>query len=134
MVDKTTSERIIIIMNVLLLMIFMHIVDDYYLQGWLANGKQKLWWKSLSNYSDKYKYDYIVALFMHSFSWSFMIMTPILFFNHFDVSIIFYIAFFTNVLIHGFVDNLKANKFKINLIQDQLIHVFQIVVTFLLIS
>lgn len=29
----------------LLLMIFCHIVDDYYLQGWLASAKQKKWWE-----------------------------------------------------------------------------------------
>lgn len=28
----------------LLLMIFLHIVDDYYLQGILASMKQKEWW------------------------------------------------------------------------------------------
>ena len=58
---------------ILICMIFMHIVDDYYLQGVLASMKQKQWWEK--NAPDKlYKYDYIVALIMHSFSWTFMIM------------------------------------------------------------
>ena len=26
-------------------MIFCHIIDDYYLQGWLASAKQKIWWE-----------------------------------------------------------------------------------------
>lgn len=26
-------------------MLFCHIIDDYVLQGWLATGKQKEWWK-----------------------------------------------------------------------------------------
>lgn len=30
---------------ILFTMIFCHIVDDYYLQGWLASAKQKSWWK-----------------------------------------------------------------------------------------
>ena len=38
-------------------MIFCHIVDDYYLQGWLASAKQKSWWET--NAPDElYKNDY----------------------------------------------------------------------------
>lgn len=111
---------------ILISMIFCHIVDDYYLQGWLASAKQKLWWEM--NAPDKmYRYDYLAALFMHSFSWSFMIMlVPTL------LGEVWYpILFMGNVLIHMIVDDLKANKKKINLIQDQSIHMFQIVWTWL---
>lgn len=116
---------------ILLSMIFCHIIDDYYLQGWLASAKQKQYWKNLSNYSDKYKYDYIVALFMHSLSWSFMIMLPLSIIYKFNVPTIFFVAYFINVFIHAFVDNAKANWMKINLIQDQLIHIVQIILTWL---
>lgn len=54
---------------VLLAMIFCHIIDDYVLQtlGPLATMKQKKWWEE--NYPQKmYKYDYLVALLMHSMS------------------------------------------------------------------
>lgn len=119
-------------MLVLLFMFFMHIVDDYYLQGILASMKQKSWWVKRWNYSKKYKYDYIVALAMHSFSWTFCIMLPILLCNKFDVNITFYLAFFANSVIHGMTDNLKANKFAINLVEDQIIHLIQIVITFLI--
>ena len=30
---------------ILIIMIFLHIVDDFYLQGVLAKFKQKDWWK-----------------------------------------------------------------------------------------
>lgn len=30
---------------IVLWMIFFHIVDDYYLQGWLTSAKQKKWWE-----------------------------------------------------------------------------------------
>ena len=30
---------------VLFLMLFLHVVDDYYLQGILASMKQKSWWQ-----------------------------------------------------------------------------------------
>lgn len=61
---------------IVLWMIFFHIVDDYYLQGWLASAKQKKWWEENAP-QPLYKYDYIWALLMHSFSWAFMIMLPI---------------------------------------------------------
>lgn len=32
------------LIKLLLLMIFAHIIDDYYLQGILAHMKQKVWW------------------------------------------------------------------------------------------
>ena len=63
---------------VLLAMIFLHIFDDYKIQaGVLAMLKQRDWWREQDTYKPLYKYDYIVALIMHSFSWAFMIMLPI---------------------------------------------------------
>lgn len=117
---------------ILLLMIFMHIVDDYYLQGWLASAKQKSWWEK--NAPDKlYKFDYIVALFMHSFSWSFMIMLPTTVYLLFIGGVWYPMLYLSNLVIHMFVDDLKANKKKINLIQDQLIHIIQIIITWILV-
>lgn len=116
---------------IFLLMIFCHIVDDYYLQGWLASAKQKKYWKD--NAPDRlYKFDYIWALLMHSFSWAFMIMLPIAYVVNLDITFMFVIVFIANVLIHAFVDDLKANRKKINLIQDQTIHLMQIYFTFMI--
>ncbi len=113
----------------LFFMIFMHIVDDYYLQGWLASAKQKKWWQE--NAPQKlYRYDYIVALVMHSLSWAFMIMLPIAIDRQFAVGWIYAIGFALNATVHGITDNLKANELKINLIQDQSIHIVQIIITF----
>lgn len=113
---------------ILLLMIFCHIVDDYYLQGWLASAKQKKYWQE--NAPEKmYKYDYIWALIMHSFSWAFMIMLPIAYSLSFNINISFLIAFAINVTIHAITDDLKANKRKINLWEDQIIHLIQIGLT-----
>lgn len=115
-------------------MIFLHIVDDYYLQGWLASAKQKSYWEQ--NAPDKlYKHDYIMALFMHSFSWAFMIMvvpsvyTLINTTNTNNVSLVIALFFLINLCIHMVVDNSKANLKKINLVQDQLCHLVQILVT-----
>ena len=113
---------------IVLLMIFSHIVDDYYLQGWLASAKQKKYWQE--NAPDMlYKYDYIWALIMHSFSWAFMIMLPIAYSLSFNINVAFFIAFVANVTIHAITDDLKANKRKINLWADQIIHLYQIIIT-----
>lgn len=114
---------------ILFVMIFAHIVDDYYLQGILASLKQKTWWENQKSYKPMYKYDYIVALIMHAFSWSFMISLPILQFG-FTKWIV--VAIILNTIIHGIVDDLKANKHKINLIVDQSIHIIQIIITWVL--
>lgn len=118
---------------ILLSMLFCHIVDDYYLRGILANMKQKSWWRE--NAPDKlYKNDYIMALFMHSFSWSFMIMVPIIvciLASGAELKEWLIVPYFWNAAIHAGVDDLKANKKMINLIQDQIIHLVQIVVTWI---
>ena len=114
---------------VLLLMIFLHIVDDYKLQaGVLNNLKQKKFWEE--NAPDElYKYDYIWALIMHSFSWSFMIMLPIVFVINFNINTLFIIMFLFNLITHAIIDDLKANRHAINLIQDQICHIIQIILT-----
>lgn len=120
-------------MNILILftMIFLHLVDDYYLQGILAKLKQKSWWEE--NAPDSlYEYDYIVALVEHAFSWTFMIMLPITIKMIVDNNILttyWCIAFIVNLCIHTIVDHLKANAKKISLVVDQEIHIYQIIVT-----
>ena len=116
---------------ILFFMIFMHIVDDYYLQGWLASAKQKKWWEKNAP-QELYKYDYIMALIMHALSWTFMIMLPITISIKFTFSWFYIIAFIVNATIHGIVDDLKANKGKTNLIQDQSIHISQILITYII--
>lgn len=115
----------------LLCMIFCHIVDDYYFQGLLANLKQKSFWEM--NAPDKmYEYDYIMALLMHSLSWSFMVMLPLFVHFDFDPPVLFFVLYAVNTAVHAIVDDLKANKRQINLITDQGIHIAQILATLLL--
>lgn len=115
---------------VLFSMLFLHIVDDYYLQGILAKMKQCVWWSQ--NYPQaKYQDDFVTALFTHAFSWSFMIHIPVaLYFiaaNRSIVPLVF--TLMVNTFIHAFVDHLKANYYAINLTQDQLLHLGQILLT-----
>ena len=113
---------------ILFLMIFLHIIDDFCLQGIMASMKQKSWWQKDSTAAKPlYKYDYIAALFAHSFSWAFMIMVPILVWGPGQWPILI-----ANMLVHAIVDDAKANNFQINLIQDQTLHLMQILVTWLL--
>lgn len=115
----------------LLGMLFLHLVDDYYLQGWLASAKQKSWWKK--NSPDKlYSHDYIMALCEHAFSWTFMIMLIPAVFNYVcnhNIPVDYFLFFALNWTIHSIVDDLKANKKDINLVQDQLFHIIQIILT-----
>ena len=114
---------------ILFAMVFLHIIDDFKLQqGVLTNLKQKNWWRAQPQYKEMYKYDYIPALVEHAFSWSFMVMLPIAFVLHFDIGY-WVFAYLINTAIHAFIDDLKANKFKINLVTDQCIHLIQIFVT-----
>lgn len=112
----------------------MHIVDDYYLQGILSSLKQKKWWRDNCP-DDLYKNDYRIALLEHAYSWSFVISIPVfiylLYFN--KLGAWFYVLFILNVIVHHLVDDLKANKRTINLVQDQLIHLSQIIFTWLIV-
>ena len=121
---------------ILLTMIFFHIIDDFVLQGVLAKMKQKSYWKEYVDKNSHYRYDYIVALLAHSFEWAFMILIPVFIYwsksemNYFNENLIqILIVMFLNTIIHAFVDNLKANELIINLIEDQMIHLIQIFVT-----
>ena len=118
----------------LFIMLFLHVVADYNLQGILAQLKQQDWWKTNAP-ARLYKNDYIVALICHSFSWSFLVMLPWLVYAMINGNNIYYwhlfILYILNTLIHARVDDLKANKHYINLIEDQLLHLGQIIISYL---
>ena len=111
---------------ILVLMLLGHLVVDYTLQGWLADGKQESWWKKIcgGEIPDKYKHDYIAALYCHALYWSIFVCAPFYASNHFLPAIVL------NTVIHALVDDLKANQKAINIVQDQLIHLAQILLTF----
>ena len=117
----------------LLSMIFCHILDDFCFQGWLASAKQKEWWEKNAP-EPLYRFDYICALIMHSVSWSFVITVPLKVYStamHFGNGWMLVIMFLVNAAIHAIIDDLKANKKKINLVIDQSLHIIQILITFI---
>lgn len=132
---------------VFILALALHIFADFNLQGLFANFKQKTWWikecPSTKIYL-KYKYDYIISGINHAFFWTCFTFLPILYLTLYDVFERIEIPFIGNMPIcvlaiigiiivntgiHYFIDDLKANKRKINLWQDQLTHVAQIGLT-----
>ena len=110
---------------ILVLMLLGHLIADYTLQGWLADGKQKTWWKKIcgGKIPNKYRYDYIAALVCHGLYWSILVCAP------FFTSRFFLVAIFVNAAAHAVIDDLKANRSAINLIIDQALHGVQILVT-----
>ena len=116
--------------KILLFMILFHIIDDFVLQPIsLSNLKQKKWWEKQEGYSDKYKDDYKVALAIHSISWSIMIHIPFVIMFPSLGQLALLISFIANAVIHYYIDDLKANKLKINLFEDQMVHFWQICTT-----
>ena len=110
-----------------LLMFFLHIVDDYVLQkqGALADLKQKSYWEEKA--PDKmYRCDYLCALLAHGFSWAFMIMLPIAIHMNFNVNASFVKLLLYEAALHALIDHAKANWKLFNLWVDQLFHVGQI--------
>lgn len=120
--------------TILLFMLYFHILDDFLIQGILASMKQKSWWKENPEYKELYSKDYLAALIIHSISWAISINIPvIIYLCDTEMKLSFWILFLANIIIHAFVDNLKANKKTINLVVDQSIHFVQIIVTYILI-
>ena len=118
----------------LFIMFYLHLIDDFHLQGFLGDLKQKSWWKK--NYPNElYKDDWKFALFEHSFSWSFTTHIPLLiislysyYANRYLYSLWLYVwCIVFNTLLHMIIDNSKANKLEISLSTDQMFHIAQIV-------
>ena len=113
-------------------MILLHIINDFNLQGILANMKQKSWWLKQEGYEDFYQDDYKIALIIHSLSWAIMITIPLWILPIHELAIT--IAVVLNAAIHYYFDDLKCNQMKINLYTDQTMHLLQILFTWLILG
>ena len=135
-------------MNMLWACLGLHLIADYYLQGCLSDLKQKCWWdeqvyKLYKEYDgkyksfewqhllqEKYKYDYMAGLFCHALMWSIVTFFPLMWFCN---AWLFFHLIFVNWMVHAIVDQGKANIHCFNLIQDQLIHMIQVIATVLIV-
>jgi hypothetical protein len=120
-------------------MFLFDIIDDFVLQPiCLSKLKQKRYWieECEKNNLDisKYDKDYIAALITHGLSWSIMIHIPLMFLGGINDDLILLLSVLYNTLIHSFIDDLKANKLKINLDVDQCLHGLQIIITWIVFS
>lgn len=126
---------------ILFLMLLMHYIEDFHLQGCLANLKQKKWWEKQMSNNDMhshyalehsiYKNDYKMSLFAHSIENALFVMLPLIidlliteFVKRMSNTWIFFIpAIILICITHYVIDDEKANKMKINLVQDQLLQI-----------
>jgi hypothetical protein len=121
-------------------MILLGIIDDFVFQVQKLNVlKQKSEWVSyIGNLDDfnrsKYKYDYIMATLIHGFSWSIMVHLPFIVINGFKDSLVLSVIIIIQAILHAFVDDLKANRYKINLWQDQTFHIMQTMISFYILT
>ena len=132
-------------------MIFMHFIGDVYLQGNnLSSFKRREYWEKVERKTGKkHSFSHLCFLLLHSFLWSFCMLFPILlkivFIQclitanivpepvSFQNLILFYISsIIGNTIIHGLIDNAKSNLKQIGDIEDQILHIVQVTVTFIL--
>lgn len=116
---------------ILLSMIFAHIFADFVFQNnFMATYKQKInWVEYVSASNGLYKHDYIVVLFVHSFSWAFITYLPLL---YYECYLYYAILVILQTPIHAYIDHIKCNLLKINLVTDQALHLVQMVLPFIL--
>lgn len=120
-----------------LLVILLHLVADYSLQGCLAQLKTAKFWRSVCRDCEwcsadaafrRYGHDYRAGLVCHALYWTLVTFAPIIF--HPLCSAWTALAIVSlNALFHCWVDDLKANRGRLNLVQDQLLHAVQIAAT-----
>ena len=126
------------------LCLLLHFIADFSLQGILGKLKQKGFWSNHANFNDEpvecrakwcdgfYHHDWVPCLFAHSMMWSVFTFLPLLFLQNCEGQFwrrAFELTVLANALVHAVVDDLKCNRYKINLAVDQLIHLLQIFLT-----
>ena len=120
----------------LIAMIWCHLDNDFRKQGILANMKQKSWWEQQDGYNDTYEYDYIAALWTHAIWWGIEIHIPVIAYIWYRGQLtptrilLLVFVMIVQITTHKSIDDAKANLKLINLVIDQSLHVFQIVVSF----
>lgn len=107
----------------MLMMVLLHVIEDFHMQGIMASMKQKTFWQE---YSKMYANDWMPVILLHGMEWATMVALPCILASWFDVSAWFVLTVVAMGVAHAYVDHLKANSLRINLIQDQIVHIIQI--------
>lgn len=112
----------------LILIIFLHVLADFNMQGIMAQMKSKDYWKK---YDKKYQFDYVMPLIGHSFQWSFIVNLPItitaIYTGADCLEMFVCMSIIFHTILHAYIDTLKANDNKTTLIQDQFYHMLQLI-------
>ena len=123
----------------LLLMILAHIVEDFHLQGKLAEMKQKAWWKSEAerhgiDYGGSiYTSDHVPVLLLHGAEWAICVTIPVMLYCGTILLPDWYcVAIIVMAMFHAAVDHMKCNLYLINLNADQAVHIAQVVALWML--
>jgi hypothetical protein len=109
--------------------LFMHVLDDYGLQGVWHSMKQKTWVGNEDELKHPPVLGAIPALLCHALSWSFMTMLPLAYYYHFNVNIFFVLFFFANTCWHAIIQNNKPYAKGVSFVTEQAFHIVQILVT-----
>ena len=110
------------------LMILCHIIEDFHIQGVMGDMKQASFWNP---YGEKYADDWKPVIILHGMEWAMLTSMPCLVMSWFDVPMWFVLVIVAMGLLHAYIDHLKANEGKINLITDQTLHMSQIMIIYL---
>ena len=121
---------------ILFSMCFCHVIADFNQQGILSKMKQREWWRKQTT-NLRYDNDYKMALLEHAFAWSFIVELPILVISVLQHNIalawLVLLMYIPNTYTHYTADNWKANLKSLNLIEDQIIHFVQILITWVIV-
>lgn len=113
----------------------LHIFADFHLQGCLADLKQRMWWKdniTQRGFGHRYDHDYLAALTVHGLEWSIFVHIPAfiwMFCCETPLSKGYWIlaaSVLIQAVLHAVIDDMKCNRLKLNLVQDQILHVIQL--------
>lgn len=109
--------------------ILMHLLADYPLQGILASMKQKKWWGQNAP-GPMYKRDWVAGLICHSAMWGIMCAIPSVavccWLGDWAMGVATLGLMAAAIALHCAIDDLKANRRAINLLQDQSLHILQL--------
>lgn len=107
----------------LTLMLLMHIIEDFHVQGRMADMKQRSFWEP---YGEMYGNDHKVVLLLHGFEWAVFVSIPLFLFA--DVHWSYFAVMVSMAVCHAMIDDAKCNGRTLNLVEDQTAHVMQVIV------
>ena len=98
-------------------------------RSWWWEQCRKTVWGTFEEQFRKYRHDHVAACVCHSLLWTLVTFSPILFLDGRVGNAFAAVCVALNTAFHAVVDDLKANRFRLNLVTDQALHAMQILAT-----